>query len=61
MKYRVDYVRRVDPATRAGQPGMRWSIEVVARSEAEAIEIANREAARIGKDKPYKISNVRKI
>ncbi len=61
MKYRVDYIRRVDPATRAGQSGMRWSVEVSAKSESEAIEIANRNAAAIGKHRMYQIQSVRKI
>ena len=61
MRYCVDFVRRTDPATRAGQSGMRWSVEVGAKNEAEAIEIANRHAAAIGKHRMYQIKSVRKI
>lgn len=61
MRYRVDFVRRTDPATRAGQSGMRWSVEVIAKTKAEAIEIAQQEAASVGKHRMYQINQVRKI
>ena len=61
MRYCVDFVRRTDPATRAGQSGMRWSVEVVAKTEADAMEQAMREAASVGKHRMYQINNVRKI
>ena len=61
MKYRVDFERRVDAATRAGQAGMKWSVEVIARNEAEARRKAVAEAARVKKDRMYHIKQVRKI
>lgn len=61
MRFRVEFERRVNPATTAGQAGMRWSVEIVARTDFDARRIAMAEAARVKKDRMYKITSVRKL
>lgn len=48
MKYRIDYTRRSDPRTKAGQAQRRIGIEIAARNPAEAGELADRELIRRG-------------
>ena len=61
MKYRVTFVRK-DSATKAGQAGRRFAIEVTARNEAEAHQKASDQAAREGRGLSYfDITEVRKI
>lgn len=60
MKYRVEFVRK-DSATRACEAGRKFAVELVAKNEAEARELATRDAARIGKAAMFNIEIVRKI
>lgn len=61
MKYRVTFARKAS-ATKAGQAGRRFAVEVMARNEPEATQFAIAQATREGNKLDFfDIMEVRKV